>query len=358
MSAWRSQESSSTWSDFQAVSNGRFVNGRFSQLNHCCPTYQLHLPLKTRFRNPKSPFQGNAGKFREIQRFLLKNTGMTKKGRSREFREIRSGDPERAFWDDFPWDAAFFAYSWKLPAYSGAFLLTVDNFSSLTYRWSFFFGLQLELFAYSGKVRLLSALRDCKQRSLTVSKKAPTVSKKASPWRMRTAKDLMKQRDDNAKHVDGTHLQQGHIWSQTQKGLEVCYCPWGCHPDPRLDPVLGPSRSHPGSEAVPSRFAMCFVFQHFGPIQVPRWGPSRPVLVPSCSRAFLPGSGLGGPKQTSRPLPTNPDGSLDNVTWCLCCHDSVTKRLSVWPHSKDSHAYQSSILTSERRKLPTLHVSL
>ena len=25
----------------------------------------------------------------------------------------------------------FFAYSWKLPAYSGAFLLTVDNFSFL-----------------------------------------------------------------------------------------------------------------------------------------------------------------------------------------------------------------------------------
>ena len=36
-------------------------------------------------------------------------------------------------------------------------------------------------FAYSGKVRLKRALRDCKQRSLTVSKKAPTVSKKASP---------------------------------------------------------------------------------------------------------------------------------------------------------------------------------
>ena len=87
-----------------------------------------------------------------------------------------------------------------------------------------------------------------------------------------------------------------------QKGLEVCYCPWGCHPDPRLGPVLGPSRSHPGSEGVPSRFAMCFVFHHFGPIQVPRWGPSRPVLVPSCSRAFLPGSGLDGLKQTSRPL--------------------------------------------------------
>ena len=77
----------------------------------------------------------------------------------------------------------------------------------------------------------------------------------------------------------------------------------GCHPDPRLCPILGPSRSHPGSEVVPSRFAMCFVLQCFGPIQVARWGPSRPVLVPSCSRAFLTGSGLDGQKQTSWPLP-------------------------------------------------------
>ena len=87
-----------------------------------------------------------------------------------------------------------------------------------------------------------------------------------------------------------------------QKGLEVCYCLWVCHPDPRLGPILGPSRSHPGSQVVPSRFAMCFVLHCFGPIQVPRWGPSRPVLVPSWSRAFLPGSGLDGPKQTSWPL--------------------------------------------------------
>ena len=94
------------------------------------------------------------------------------------------------------------------------------------------------------------------------------------------------------------------LWQRySQKGLEVSYCFWGCHPDPRLGPVLGPSRSHSGSEGVPSRFAMCFDFQHFRPIQVPRWGPSPPVLVPSCSRAFLPGSGLDGPKQTSRPLP-------------------------------------------------------
>ena len=74
-------------------------------------------------------------------------------------------------------DAVFFAFSWKLPAYSGAFLLTVDNFSFFTYSWSFL--------AYSGKVRLIRALSDCKQRSLTVSKKAPTVSKKASPEKNR-----------------------------------------------------------------------------------------------------------------------------------------------------------------------------
>ena len=84
-------------------------------------------------------------------------------------------------------DAVSFAYSWKLPGYSGAFLLTVDNLSFSTYSWSFFaysftfFTYSWSFFAYSGKVRLIRALRGCKQRSLTVSKKAPTVSKKASP---------------------------------------------------------------------------------------------------------------------------------------------------------------------------------
>ena len=81
----------------------------------------------------------------------------------------------------------FFAYNWKLPAYSGAFLLTIDNFSFCAYNWSFFahnfsfFACSWSIFAYSGNVRLIRALRDCKQRSLTVSKKAPTVSKKTSP---------------------------------------------------------------------------------------------------------------------------------------------------------------------------------
>ena len=85
----------------------------------------------------------------------------------------------------------FFAYSWKLPAYSGAFLLTVDNLSFFTYNCSFFaynfsfFTYSWSFFAYGGKVRLIRALRDCKQRSLTVSKKAATGSKKASPFQMR-----------------------------------------------------------------------------------------------------------------------------------------------------------------------------
>ena len=82
---------------------------------------------------------------------------------------------------------SFFVDSWKLPAYSGACLLTVDNLSFFTYNWSFFtytfsfFSYSGSFLAYGGKVRLISVLRDCKQRSSTVSKKAPTVSKKASP---------------------------------------------------------------------------------------------------------------------------------------------------------------------------------
>ena len=113
---------------------------------------------------------------------------------------------------------------------------------------------------------------------------------KKNPLQLRTA-DL-----DRSYHISDDAYQ---------KGLEVCYCLWGVpHPDPRPGPILGPSRSHPESEVVPSRFAMCFVLQCFGPIQVPRWGPSRPVLVPSCSRAFLTGSGLNGQKQTSWPLPS------------------------------------------------------
>ena len=61
-----------------------------------------------------------------------------------------------------------------------ASLLTILSF--FAYSWSFF--------AYSGKVRLIRALRDCKQRSLTVSTKAPTVIKRESPLRNLSAAEL------------------------------------------------------------------------------------------------------------------------------------------------------------------------
>ena len=71
-----------------------------------------------------------------------------------------------------------FAYSSKLPAYSGALLLTIDNFSFFTYSWSFFaysfsfFTYNWSFFAYNGKVHLIRALTDCKQKKLNCKKKS------------------------------------------------------------------------------------------------------------------------------------------------------------------------------------------
>ena len=51
----------------------------------------------------------------------------------------------------------FFAYSWKLPAYSGAFYLQLKNFSFSTYSWSIFvysfsfLTYSWSFFAYNGK---------------------------------------------------------------------------------------------------------------------------------------------------------------------------------------------------------------
>ena len=76
---------------------------------------------------------------------------------------------------------SFFAYSWKLPAYNWklpaylqliilAFLLTVGAFLLTVLASLLTVG---AFFAYSGKVRLIRAFRDCKKkRSLTVRKKA------------------------------------------------------------------------------------------------------------------------------------------------------------------------------------------
>ena len=69
---------------------------------------------------------------------------------------------------------SFFAYSWKLPAYSGAFLLTIDSLTVLAlwltvgafFAYSFsFFTCSGSFFAYSGKVRLIRALRTVSQEA-------------------------------------------------------------------------------------------------------------------------------------------------------------------------------------------------
>ena len=62
-------------------------------------------------------------------------------------------------------------------------------------------------------------------------------------------------------------------------------------------PVQVPSRVRRGPVQI--RHVLCFPAFRTHP--GPEVGAiSRPVLVPSCSRAFFPGSGLDGPKQTSR----------------------------------------------------------
>ena len=53
-----------------------------------------------------------------------------------------------SFWGVVKKGCGFFAYSWKLPAYNGAFLLTIDNFSFFTYSWSFF-AYNFSFFTYS-----------------------------------------------------------------------------------------------------------------------------------------------------------------------------------------------------------------
>ena len=89
------------------------------------------------------------------------------------------------FWDSKV-DAAFLLTVGSFLLTVELVLLTVDNLSFLTYNWSFcaynfsFSTYNWSFFAYSSKMRLVRALRDCKQRSLTVSEKAPTVSRKAS----------------------------------------------------------------------------------------------------------------------------------------------------------------------------------
>ena len=119
--------------------------------------------------------------------FLLNSGRFPKKNRGNSILNFGSRKNGLNRYGPSSLDAAFFGHSWKLAAYSGAFLLAVDNFSFLLTVGAFLLQFLVFLltvgafFAYSGKVPLIRALRDCKRRSSTVSKNAPTVSKKASP---------------------------------------------------------------------------------------------------------------------------------------------------------------------------------
>ena len=79
---------------------------------------------------------------------------------------------------------SFLTYSrvWKLVTLQPKFLYL---HLKLLYLQALFVYLQLKLSClhkpYSGKVRLVSTLTDCKQRSSTVGRKGPTASEKASP---------------------------------------------------------------------------------------------------------------------------------------------------------------------------------
>ena len=89
-----------------------------------------------------------------------------------------------------------FSYSWKLPAYSGTFQTYRWKFWHFTWSWSFsltilVFLLTVWAFCLQWDSVSNNALRAYKQRSLTVSEKASTVSRKSSSflWGKNSSRD-------------------------------------------------------------------------------------------------------------------------------------------------------------------------
>ena len=82
---------------------------------------------------------------------------------------------------------SFFAYSWKLPAYSGACLLTIDNFLALLLVAGAFLltvellYLQLKLSCLQWECASNKGLKGLQAKKLNCKQKTPTASKKASP---------------------------------------------------------------------------------------------------------------------------------------------------------------------------------
>ena len=92
----------------------------------------------------------------------------------------------------------------------------------------------------------------------------------------------------------------GPRWASQPQIAKIAAILWGCHPDPRLGPILSPC-------PVQIRHVLCITAFRTHP------GPKRAVLVPSWSRAFLPGLGVDWPKQTSWPLLSFREGLASGI---------------------------------------------
>ena len=124
-------------------------------------------------KNPQDPWQKKGYNTQKDKEFLRRRE---KEIQTCTGKKIREGDrrPPTV-------GCSFSAYSWKLPACSGAFLLTVASGSCFACSFSFFtcsfrfwaynFSLFACFFTYRKKVRLMSTYTDCKQRSSTEIKR-------------------------------------------------------------------------------------------------------------------------------------------------------------------------------------------
>ena len=142
----------------------------------------------------------------------------------------------------------------------------------------------------------------------------------------------------------GVNFFGGGAETLDQKGLEVCDCFWGCPPDPRLGPILGPSSSHPGSEGVPSRFAMCFVFQHFVPRSRGGGRPGPSWSHPGRERSFWIGP---GPAETDFLATSDWRNEAEKFEGKICRRNLPRKLWAIFPRFARSNKESLQICSAE-----------
>ena len=91
------------------------------------------------------------------------------------------------------------------------------------------------------------------------------------------------------------------------KGLDVCYCLWGCHPDPRLGSDPGPVQVPSQVRRGPVQIRHVLYFTPFRTHPGPEVGaipaPPDPILVPSVPSRIGPGRAETDFLATSDPDP-------------------------------------------------------